>query len=126
MPTKKAKRPPADKPCPEEKRLLLREPRDFSVFNPGDTGKHYEPGQGWRACKVVTINSGGVVVAAAGRQFTVKDSRNVLLTDEHKAFELHRARFARLCAKRKAEHEAQIALALAATAEPIPAGEVEL
>ena len=125
---KKPKRAPADQPPPEAARLLLRGPLDFHVFERGAAGKVYSPGQGWSSCKVVAANETGVLVLSGGSLLVVGDARNLLTPEKHHAYQLHRGRFQRLCAKRREQQEQQIAmrLALVATAEPIPAGEVEL
>jgi hypothetical protein len=120
-----SRRAPADQPAPEEARLALRHPLDFSLFRPSQTVKAYAPGNGWQQAQVVAVAPGhGVLVrlAVGSRLITIADSRNVLALEEHKAYELHRNRLKALHERRARAHreqaEARQALEAAMAAPP--------
>ena len=122
----KGKRSAADQPAPEEARLNLRHPYDFTPFRPGDSVKHYAPGQGWKTSKVLAIAPGhGVRVRPTqGAELWVHDARNVLTTEEHRTLENHRSRFKALTERRAKAHreaaEGRLALERAAAAPAAP------
>lgn len=126
-PQAKAKRPPADQPCPEEARLQLRDPADFSTFSRGQQVKAYSPGQGWRTAVVVEVHADHLLLDLAQRGYALAfDARNVLHLEEHKSYGNHRNRLtalherrAKAFSQRLEQLETQRLLLEAAAAAPV-------
>lgn len=99
-------RQPADQPCPEEARLLLRQPLDFEGFALRQKVRFYRPGQGWRSAVVLLVAEDGVLLQPAqGDVVAVGDARNLLTAEEHHAYELHRNRLKALQKRRQEQAE---------------------